>query len=379
VHGAGSDVITPQAGTRAAAAGEYLPALTGIRFWLALWVILHHICGAGMMLAAWTNGLPVPVAKLLHSGYLAVQTFFILSGFVLARTYAHAKWDRRSLARFFTARFARIYPVYFLSLIVVSPFMIEILRRPVWTAQHKFLLVADYLFVLQGWQGSLAVGWNTPAWSLSCEFFFYLWFPVLFAALRNARWRGIAVAIVASILLPGALNRAGVPDYWKPIVHTADFVAGIAAARIFAMLAESTAWRRRGYLLYLPALLAGGWLILHPHIADGSGTDLNAFLRPVNVALLVGFALGGGIVARWVSGPASDFLGKVSYSMYVLHVPILWWTGRYLVHGRFHPPQPLGAAIYLALVVIASGLVYVGLEAPASVWLRAEQKRREGR
>ncbi len=346
-----------------------------MRFWLAVWVILHHITGSGMMLQAWAGGLPAPLLQMLRGGYLAVQTFFVLSGFVLARTYAGAKWDRQSLGRFFTARFARIYPVYFLSLIVLSPFIIEMMLAPVWTAAQRANLLTNYLFVLQGWTGGLGVGWNTPAWSLSCEFFFYLWFPVLFAVLRNARWKTISAAMAFSILMPNALDRAGVPWNWKPIYHTADFVAGIAAARIFALLSERRGWRNRGYWLYLPGLAIGAWLIVHPHLVDGTGADLNAYLRPLNVALLVGFALGGGALAHWLSGRIADFLGRASYSMYVLHVPILWWTGRYFVHGKMHPPLPVGAAIYLALVVGAAGIAYHWFEAPASVWIRARQKQ----
>jgi peptidoglycan/LPS O-acetylase OafA/YrhL len=177
--GQSAAITTPQPAPRArrSVAGDYLPALTGLRFWLAVWVILHHICGRGMLLEPWANGLPAPALQLIRGGYLAVQTFFILSGFVLARTYAHVKWNRRTLGRFFTARFARIYPVYFVSLVVVSPFIIEMLTQPVWTVAQRASLLTNYLFVLQGWTGSLGVGWNTPAWSLSCEFFFYLWFP----------------------------------------------------------------------------------------------------------------------------------------------------------------------------------------------------------
>ena len=303
-----------------------------------------------------------------------MQTFFVLSGFVLARTYAHAKWDRRSLGRFFTARFARIYPVYFVSLIVISPFIIEMLLTPVWTGAQRASLLTNYLLVLQGWTGSLSVGWNTPAWSLSCEFFFYLWFPVLFVMLRNARWRTISVAMAAAIMMPIVLDHAGAPWSWKPVYNLSNFIAGIAAARIFALIAGRT-WNRRGYWLYIPAVIAGGWLIIHPNAVEGTGADLGTFLRPLNVAMLVGFALSGGWLAKWLSTRWVDFLGKASYSMYVLHVPILWWTGRYLVHGGLHLPRLLGASIYLTLVVVVSGLVYQWLEAPASVWIRARQKR----
>lgn len=339
------------------------------------------------MLEQWTNSLPDPLAQFIHGGYLAVQTFFVLSGFVLARTYAQAKWDRRSLARFFTARFARIYPVYFVSLVVLSPFIIEMLMpsavgkhlESAFTASQSVRLLTNYLFVLQGWTGSLAVGWNTPAWSLSCEFFFYLWFPLLFTVLRNARWPMIAAATLVSIFMPIVFDHTGVPWDWKPVYHTADFIAGIAAARVFVLLTDARGWRDRGYWLYLPGLMIFGWLIIHPHVVDGSGADLNTYLRPLNVVILVGFALSGGVVAKWLSAGVCDFLGKASYSMYVLHVPILWWTGRYLVHGKLHLTRLQGAAIYLTTVVLVSGFVYQWFEAPASTWIRARQKRREAR
>jgi len=355
---------------------DYLPALTGLRFWLAIWVILHHICGKGMMLETWMNAsLPVFAVRIVHGGYLAAQTFFVLSGFVLTRTYAHARWDRKSLGRFFTARFARIYPVYLVSLIVVSPFIIEMLRRPAFSWAQRGQLLTDYFLVLQGWRGSLGVGWNTPAWSLSCEFFFYLWFPVLFVLLRNARWRAIAVALGAAILLPRVLDHAGVPWDWKPIYDLGDFVAGIAAARIFALIEMKRAWRGRGYWLYIPAALVGAWLIANPRFASETTGDLAMYLRPLNAMALVGFALGGGVIARAMSVRVFDFLGKASYSMYVLHVPILWWLGRYLVHGKLHLPRPLAASIYLTVVMVAAGFVYQWLEHPGSEWIRTWQKR----
>ncbi len=366
-------VTTPR--LRVVPQGDYLPALTGLRFWLAAWVILHHICGRGMMLEAWAGSLPAPVQQIIRGGYLAVSTFFVLSGFVLTRTYAHATWDKRSLGRFFTARFARIYPVYLVSLVLMSPFIIEMLRAPVWTGAQRATLLTDYLLVFQGWTGSLKVGWNTPAWSLSCEFFFYLCFPALFLLMRNARWRAISAAMVAAILFPIVLDHAGVPWTWKPVYDLADFLAGIAAARMFTLMRARRALNGRGYWLYIPAVLLGAWLIANPTAVNGSGGDVAAFLRPLNVAMLVGFALSGGTVARWLSTRIAGFLGKASYSMYVLHIPILWWTGRYLVHGKLHPPRLLGAAIYFALVIGASGLIYEWLEAPASARIRTWQKK----
>lgn len=347
-----------------------MPALTGLRFWLAVWVILHHISNKGMMLEVWSNSLPAPLSRFMHSGYLAVQTFFVLSGFVLAKTYAQTRWSGQSLGRFFTARFARIYPVYFASLIVVSPFIIESMVKASWSPGRRATVLTDYLLVLQGWVPSLNVGWNTPAWSLTCEFFFYLCFPLLFVALRNVRWFGALPALAVAVVLPMTLDHMGASWTWQPLFHLGDFIAGIAAARMYTMLTEKRGWRRRGYWLYLPAIAVGLWLITHPDTVKPTGLDVGTFLRVLNVAMLIGLALSGGWVAKALAGRLSDFLGKASYSMYVLHVPILWWTGRYFVHGKLHPPLIIGAALYLLLVIGASALVYQRLEAPASVWIR---------
>src|SRR3954447_14109059 len=70
------------------AASTHLPALTGLRFVLAFWVILHHLTGHGQMLEPAALALPAPVYALLRGGYLAVTTFFVLSGFVLSRSYS---------------------------------------------------------------------------------------------------------------------------------------------------------------------------------------------------------------------------------------------------------------------------------------------------
>ena len=101
----------------------HLPALTGLRFVLALWVIFHHLTGQGQMLEGAALALPQPLYALVRGGYLAVTTFFVLSGFVLARSYPVANWSARRLLHYGAGRIARIYPVYLFSLAVVAPFI----------------------------------------------------------------------------------------------------------------------------------------------------------------------------------------------------------------------------------------------------------------
>ena len=101
-----------------------LPALTGLRFFLALWVILHHLTGPGQKLEATALLLPHGLFTLIRGGYQAVTTFFVLSGFVLTRSYAATVWTRAATLRYALGRVARVYPVYLLSLAVVAPFIL---------------------------------------------------------------------------------------------------------------------------------------------------------------------------------------------------------------------------------------------------------------
>ncbi len=159
------------------------PALTGLRFFLALWVILHHLTGPGQKLEATALLLPHGMFTLIRGGYQAVTTFFVLSGFVLTRSYAATLWNRRNTLRYALGRAARVYPVYLLSLLVVAPFIV---------ADHtpgKALYVAAHLFLVQAWLGAIPVNWNTPAWSLSCEMFFYAVFPLAARFVWRANWR----------------------------------------------------------------------------------------------------------------------------------------------------------------------------------------------
>jgi peptidoglycan/LPS O-acetylase OafA/YrhL len=344
------------ASTLRPARSRHLPALTGLRFFLALWVIVDHLVGPGHAFEPFAQMLPHPLSMIVHGGYLAVTTFFVLSGFVLARTYEGTDWSRRNLWKYGVGRVARVYPVYLLSLLIVSPFIV---------AAHtasKGWLVAMHLALLQGWfVGHYTVGWNIAAWTLSVEMFFYLMFPLLVAPLRGAGWgKTLGTAALACVLVR-ILWSLGVSDNLKPVIHLADFLMGIAANCAYDLLTS----RRKppaGMWLYLPGCLAGAAVIAWPQMLPGS-VDLNTALRPLNALLLVGFGLGGGWIARALSTRTLVYLGKSSYAMYILHIPILWWA----VTWRFR----YASEIYVLVVIAVSAVVYGWIEEPANRYLRS--------
>jgi peptidoglycan/LPS O-acetylase OafA/YrhL len=336
-----------------------LPALTGLRFFLALWVIIDHLVGPGHAFEPFAQMLPHPLYMVVRGGYLAVNTFFVLSGFVLARTYGTTPWSRRNLWKYGVGRVARVYPVYLLSLMIVAPFIVKAVTAP----QSKGWLVAMHLALVQGWfVGHYTVGWNVAAWTLSCEMFFYLMFPLLIVPLRGAGWwKSLGVAALACVLTR-LMWKAGISDNLKPLVHLADFLIGIAASNVFDLL---TARRKAhwGPWLYVPGVLGVATLIAYPQLLPGS-VDLNSAIRPLNALLLIGFGLGGGWVAQALSTRVLVYMGKASYAMYILHIPILWWA----VHWGFR----FAPETYVLLVLVVSAIVYGVIEEPANRYLRSK-------
>jgi len=313
--------------------------------------------------------LPRPLRFLAEGGYLAVQTFFLLSGFVLARNYARTEWNRASLFRYLSGRLARIYPAYILSLAIAGYFIARFLARPSISVESKASALFNYALLLQGWRNGAGPGWNTPAWSLSCELFFYICLPAILPFIWRAGGRAFASIVAVSFIVPVVLAHLNVPFYWKPVHHFGDFTMGIAAARIFGWLELRRDRVRLAPVLYLPAIVFGAGLIAYPRVLDGTYLDLNTALRPLNAIALIGLALGGGLAAKALSIRVIEYLGEASYSMYILHVPLLWWYGNGGFKRMHLAPLP-AAVLYGVAVVIAAVLSFEFVEKPASRWIR---------
>ncbi|MDE3197864.1 MAG: acyltransferase [Acidobacteriota bacterium] len=329
--------------------------MTGLRFFLALWVIFTHLIGTGHVYEPIVLAMPGPLQGVLRGGYQAVPTFFVLSGFVLARTYASTDWNARSAWKYLVGRFARVYPVYLLSLLIVAPFIVKAQDQP------KGWLVAMHLTLLQGWWvGHYTAGWNTPAWSLSCEMFFYLVFPLLIVPMKDWGWARTIGAAVLACAMTQAMWALGVSDQLKPVVHLSDFLMGIAVSRAFDLLTNRRT-APKGTWLYGTGFLGSAAILGYAEFLP-KWLSMNTLLRPMNAALLLGLGLGGGWIARVLSTRPIVYLGKASYGMYILHIPILWWAVSW--------PSFAVRYLYVAFVVALSCVVYAVFEEPANRYIR---------
>ena len=158
---------------------------------------------------------------------------------------------------------------------------------------------------------------------------------------------------------------------FNPLLRFPDFCAGLIACRAYARLVSSGSFLLgRGYILYLPALALETLAIRH---ADALPFPLvhNGILSLVHATLILGLALGGGIVAQVLSLRPLLLLGQASYAMYIVHYPLVIWFGVFSRHYRHRTPVGTGAMlVYLAVLIPFSIVLFRVVEEPGRRFLK---------
>ena len=369
-----------------------LPALTSLRFFAALHVVFFHFLAFKIVSSEGWLG------QISSIGYVGVSFFFVLSGFILVYTYAGRDTQARD---FWRARFARIYPAFAFSLLLTGPFFFFatlMLNVPffAWFSTHLKLVVLLVPFLLQAWVPLAALAWNSVAWSLSDEAFFYLLFPFLkkrFLRISLPGLSGLALACWAVSLAMSWTYVLRNPDhlqdidadvlnaFWlnavkfHPFARLPEFLLGMACGAMFVKFRRTAGPRGDGKLA-LSLVLAG--LAIAATVAHFSARIPYAVLHtsllaPAFAAIIFGFAL----QPRWgalLNWKPLVFLGDASYSLYLLHSFFLgpfFFTQTGLSRHR-------GMGWYFLYFVLAlgiSGLVYRFIEEPSRRKLRGSPSR----
>jgi acetyltransferase len=323
--------------------GKFIDPLTGLRFVAAATVAIGH--AAPSLRDDWLGHLVAQVAS------IGMTLFFVLSGFVLWFTYAERMLSSpgRTLRDFAVARFARLYPMYALVVLIITGYLV--IRRSQDPTSLVFILTMTQAWfpVLKGTMLAAAVQPLEHLWSISVELFFYLLFPLAcFSLGRIGRVRTLlavsilnlvvfAIAIAWCFSHGEAFLRAVVPSlehdgmawltYYSPYLHVSQFLAGCLTAQLYLKLASRRVddalcrrirlafWLSIAGLLVAPVLLfvQPSWPIMSFWIELGVRLDEAICF---SVIILAAARFGH---ARFLGWRAIVLGGECSYSIYLLH------------------------------------------------------------
>ncbi len=342
--------------------------LTGLRVFAALAVVLVHV---GYHFSS-SNTVDVAEAY----GYTGVTFFYLLSGFVLT-------WSRPAAGprRFWWSRFSRIWPLTVLLTVFAFTVVAAQERIPGTLGQVANLLL------LQAWwpKGDWYFGGNGVSWSLSCEMFFYLLFPLLIIPIRRLRWRGLGLAaamvLTVQVGAPVVAALLGVPGnvyFWLffvfPPYRLLEFILGMLLARA-VLLGLKLRWPRAASLLALAALGLVAFACTDYTVSTGQYLDRPfvalAVIPWLAVLLLAASTQDLRHVSSWLRSGLLVALGESSFALYLVHKPLYlftssfgWWrnTGHLLATGRL--------ILFIALALGTAAALHYWLEGPLDRLLR---------
>ena len=335
-----------------------IKALTGLRFLAALMVLLFH-SGSGFIAGISENKF---IINILNNGFLGVSFFFILSGYILTYNYQSNNFDYRKYAY---ARISRVYPVYFLSLAVAMPLVI-----------HKldYFDIASTLMMIQSWVpywSGHGYVWVMQAWTISVEFFFYIFFPIIIFSINKLTKNIIYLLLifVISIMIayglptihPGEqrFDLGNLPDMViLPILRFPEFIYGSLLCKI--MMIYKNDFNRiddKYFFLFTLILLTILLLVLSCNTINNF-----SYLTIASVVfgiLLILLTFEKSIFSRFLGSKLMVILGSASYSEYLLQGPIREWF------KFFYLDSIIFRIIYPLFLIIISIIVYYCYENPA--------------
>ncbi len=353
---------------------EQLLPLTSLRFVAAAMIVLLHSRPHYEFSRTWGDPLDLP---------LAVNFFFVLSGFVLA--YAYPRLDAAGTRRFLVARAARLWPLHIATFIVFLPMVY--LYAPQMPGSTLMAVPANIALV-HAWVPfpDSYFSFNPVSWSISTELGLYLLFPFLIANWRST-W---PVKLILSVLLFSALEHLARwfelppfqfgqrgPDFTglarvSPLANAYLFVLGMASCSAWQYLAS----RLRvgvlvGTVLELAVVTVAAWSMSQPE--QLRTTAALAYLPAWSVAfplLIVSMALRRGLVSRLLSMRVLVVLGEISYALYLVHYGIMLGFAYWRPSA---PGMPDGVVygLFWLVTLAASWALWRWVEGPARHHARA--------
>lgn len=341
-----------------------LRGLTGARGVAAWLVVLYHV--------RQSLALPDGVIAALAKGYLAVDFFFLLSGFVIWATYAERIREGRwaAVPDFLLRRIARIWPLHLvmLAFAVGIALLLVATGRPL-DPRFDFTDLPAHILLVQNWRGPLtadgrALDWNDPAWSISCELFAYLLFPAFAMLVDWRKWpsAGIVAAITALVaLMAGVMAWNGLTTIGQDIARfgllrcVVEFCCGTGIAALWVRYRDTPSVP---VAIGVAVALLGVATFLTGAISETASMPV-AFAATLFALAVVANARGNPLASRPL-----HYLGEISFATYLSH-SLLWKAYKLAFVADIDAVPWPTMAMFLLVVLVASIGLYHLVERPA--------------
>jgi peptidoglycan/LPS O-acetylase OafA/YrhL len=332
-----------------------------------MFVVFHHATPFFFPGIAGQRGAKNYLTELLFSPIFAVSFFFLLSGYVLSMVYLRGGRAVEK-SKFFAARFARLYPLYFVVIALNTPRVLSEKIHHYGLAhgiQKTAGMVAIHLLLLQAWATRIAP-MDVPIWTLSVEVFFYLCFPLLGVWLWKLRGRSVWLAAVGIYVGGQALSWAVLPHVTMttfnllPLLHLPTFALGVLLARwqtLQQAREDYTVPRVWHVNLVLLLSIAGVFGVIAPVYG------LHGVLSPFFMGIVWALSARPTHLSKLLSASWLVALGNASYAIYLIHFPLLR-----LFH-HLHWCRLEMFPVFLAVCIGLSLLSFFYFETPVRYWL----------
>lgn len=304
------------------------------------------------------------ISNVFLKANVGVSYFFILSGFIMIVAY-HKK-NKIEYLDYYKNRFARIYPLYVLGL------LLYLITRFSNFSIYKGLL---YLLGLQSWIPGEAMILNFPGWSISVEFLFYLIFPLLYNRFYSKGNKNIwivtiliwiATQIVCSLYAGSSYYEGPHTEshellYYFPLMHINEFLVGNLAGLYFVKNSEQKNYD-------IPVILIFGLILLSLIFTDFFYHNGLMALLFIPVILLI--SKNNGTLTKLFSWKPLEYLGEASYAVYITHIPVLYILREIIKWSRYDLDINAIFGIYIIVLIITSIIFYQGIEKPLRDYLR---------
>jgi peptidoglycan/LPS O-acetylase OafA/YrhL len=297
---------------------KYLSNLTPLRGIAAIWVNLFHynIMGIVFVLSSQT--------KLIVKGYLMVDLFFIMSGFIICHVYQKSFLSDikfKNFREFIVARFARVYPLHFFTLLYTILYIAYLHR---WSREYDPNAIPTNFLLLQSFGIHNIYTWNVPSWSISAEWWAYMAFPLIMLFINKKK----KLAIITLAIFSATAYIAII--FWLPrhdpfdprviVPHDLDstfdfgflrglagFICGMLIYKIYEAGTMNKLFQKdiTAFFLIMATLIC-----LHFGVNDG-------FYILLFIPLVLAFALNNGKLHSFCNIRILQYLGKISYSIYL--------------------------------------------------------------